>query len=63
MCGGYSLKKINVDIDAYYSTLNRVEINLKIKNLSGESVYVETWPKGFDRLFASRDFFLDMQIK
>jgi len=42
MCGGYSLKKINVDIDAYYSTLNRVEINLKIKNLSGESVYVDS---------------------
>ena len=24
----------------------------------GESVFVETWPKGFDRLFASRDFFI-----
>lgn len=38
--------------------LARMLVEVESYPVLGESVLVETWPKGFDRLFASRDFFI-----
>ena len=50
----FGVHDLNMSNDTWVLSRMRVEINRWPE--IGENIMVETWPKGFDRLFAIRDF-------